>query len=644
MEEVVGKLWHRFITRAAGGHYPAAAVSLKDVERVVGVLFRALGGDSGLRVAAATDDTHGARRSLLARIAGADERIARARMDITTLRLPAQIDALPERALNRDLYLWLAAQAAGHAQADDVAEPAAAAHAEGMQAAPSAATDDDASAELQRNQRATLCALQRWPGLEPRYRRLVDAVLRQRPDPAKLPAPEAERERLIRRALQVPGSVLALPALPPKALPTQPVLLWLSDFGGAANGQAGTGAGAESADGGNSRPGDGDTARQAHRVERVEQPQEKHGMLMIFRAESLLSVAEFIKVNRSSDDEPDDNAADAAANLDHLSLARDEERIATKVRFDLDLPSAAEDDVVLGEGIPLPEWDYRKSLLREDHVRLIELTASARDPRAAPTPLPPHLRRTARRLHRQFAALQPGRRWLKAQTDGSELDVDAVVRAATDRATGQHPSDQLYLSLEKRERDLACLALADLSLSTDAWISSEARVIDVIRDSLLLFGEALSATGDRFALCGFSSVKRANVRFHRMKDFDQRFDDRVRGRVMAIKPGYYTRLGAAIRHATSMLEKQTAARRILLILSDGKPNDLDLYDGRYGIEDTRVAIIEARSRGIVPFCVTIDREGAGYLPHLFGPAGFAVIRKPDELPARLPMFYAQLTR
>ena len=226
----------------------------------------------------------------------------------------------------------------------------------------------------------------------------------------------------------------------------------------------------------------------------------------------------------------------------------------------------------------------------------------------------------------------------------AELDIDAVVRATTDRAIGQHPSDQLYLSLEKRERDLACLALADLSLSTDAWISSDARVIDVIRDSLLLFGEALSATGDRFALCGFSSVKRSNVRFHRLKDFSDRFDDSARGRIMAIKPGYYTRLGAAIRHATSVLEKQTAARRILLILSDGKPNDLDLYDGRYGIEDTRVAVIEARGRGIVPFCVTIDREGASYLPHLFGPAGYAVIRQPDELPARLPMFYAQLTR
>src|SRR5690606_3844892 len=141
-------------------------------------------------------------------------------------------------------------------------------------------------------------------------------------------------------------------------------------------------------------------------------------------------------------------------------------------------------------------------------------------------------------------------------------------------------------------------------LSTDAWISSEARVIDVSRDSLLQFGEALLAPGDRFALWGFSSVKRCIVRFHRLQNLDQRCDGRPRGRIMAIKPAYYTRLGAAIRHATQVLEKQSAARRILLILSDGKPNDLDLYDGRYGIEDTRVAVVEARNRGIVPFCVT----------------------------------------
>ncbi len=632
MEEAVGKLWHRFVTRASGTSHPDAAVTLKEIERTAGVLFRALGGDGGLRLAAATSDVHGARRSLLARLAGSGEKTARARMDDATLRLPPRIDVFPQRALNRDLYLWLAALAASSALSEgDETLPFSSA---------GSGRDSGQDAELRHNQRATLHVLRTWPGFSGRYRRLVAATLAARLNPARLPPAEAAREHALRRALEEPGSVASLPAVPRNAPPAMPIPLWLAAAASLPPGSVRT----HSDEHTPASSKDGEEEKLAHRAERIEAPEKKHGLLLPFRAESLLSVAEFIKVDRSVDDDDDPNAAAAASNLDQLALTDSKDRVASKIRFDLDLPSAAEDDLVLGDGIPLPEWDYRKRLLRPDYVRIIELVANANDPRAAPSPLPERLRRSARRLRQQFAALQPGRRWLKAQPDGSELDIDATVRAATDRACGRHPSEQLYLSLERRERDLACLALADLSLSTDAWVSDTARVIDVIRDALLLFGEALTATGDRFALCGFSSVRRGNVRFHYFKHFNERFNDRVRGRVIAIRPGYYTRLGAAIRRASTLLEAQTAARRILLILSDGKPNDLDLYDSRYGIEDTRMAVIEARRLGLVPFCVTIDREGASYLPHIFGPAGFAVIRKAEELPARLPLFYAQITR
>ena len=168
-------------------------------------------------------------------------------------------------------------------------------------------------------------------------------------------------------------------------------------------------------------------------------------------------------------------------------------------------------------------------------------------------------------------------------------------------------------------------------------------MIDVIKDSLMLFSEALGATGDQFGLYGFSSRRRDHIRFHRIKDFGEKYGPVPRGRIAALRPGYYTRMGAAIRHASSLLARQRNALRLLLILSDGKPNDLDHYEGRYGIEDTRMALIEARNMGLRPFCVTIDKEGAGYLPHLFGPAGYTVIRKPEELPSRLPLLYAQLT-
>ncbi len=622
MEDTVGMVWHRLITRAAEKRYPEAGLKLKEIERTAGVFFRAMGGDPGLRVAAATVDEHNARRGLLARIAGVGKHAARARMDPATLRLPPEIDTFPDKSLNRDLYLWLAALAAAHDQLP-----------------PDAAYTPDERGDFVRNQAATLAALTRWPGIAPRYRRLVEAYLPCRHPLKRMKPAEAERERAIQQALDAPGSVAALPAVPGDTSEAQPVLLWLSGSLAGANAALRSGE-ADPEQGAPGSPQAEERERRAYRAQREDMPKEKNGVSIMFRAESILAVAEFLRINRPTDDDPDPNAADAARDLDHLSLAQDKDPVASKVRFDLDLPSAAEDDIVLGPGLPLPEWDYRKHLLREDHVRVIEMT-----PRhATASPLPPALRRTARRLHQQFAALQPGRRWLKQRPDGTELDVDALVRAQTDRSIGRNPSDQLYLSLEKRERDLACMVLADLSLSTDTWVSSDARVIDVIRDALLLFGEALGATGDRFALSGFSSLKRANVRFHQLKGFDDRFDDTVRGRIIAIKPGYYTRLGAGIRRASQLLAKEAASRRILLILSDGKPNDLDLYEGRYGIEDSRIAIGEARRMGLVPFCVTIDREGASYLPHLFGPAGYAVIRKPEELPSRLPMFYAQLTR
>jgi nitric oxide reductase NorD protein len=110
-----------------------------------------------------------------------------------------------------------------------------------------------------------------------------------------------------------------------------------------------------------------------------------------------------------------------------------------------------------------------------------------------------------------------------------------------------------------------------------------------------------------------------------------------------IKPGYYTRMGAAIRHAARLLAEQPAGRRLLLLLTDGKPNDLDKYEGRYGIEDTRHALRQARELGLQPFCVTVDQKAGEYLPHLFGSGGYVVIHKPSQLPRELPLLYARLT-
>jgi nitric oxide reductase NorD protein len=611
MEEYVGKVWHNFITGAAGGHYPEAAVTLKEIEKTAGILFRAFGGDPGLKVASATAETHRARRTLLQRIAGSNEKATLARLDAETLRLPLELAIFPEKSLNRDLYLWLAALAAC-----------------------------DESPDLPwhlRNQQATLATLHHFPGLRPRYERLVEAHIALRIAPEAMSADESAQEQFLRQALRAPGTAECLPPLTRReSRPPQPIPLWLiASVAGAATPVVDQD-GELPPEGGGSDP----AKQQAHKAEQVEKPKNETPFLLMFRAESLLTWGEYVRVNRAFDEDPDPNAGDAAKDMDRLSLMRDGQTSVSRVKFDLDLPSAAEDDSPVGPGIPLPEWDYRKNQLLDDHCRLQPLIA--RD--AGVAELPENLKKTAHRLRQQFAALAPARRWLKAQPDGPELDIDNCVRNIADRASGQTPDQGAYLAQARCERDLACLLLADLSLSTDAWVSDTHRIIDVIRESLLLFAEAMSATGDRFGLYGFSSLKRQNVRFHLVKDFSSRYDATARARILALKPGYYTRMGAALRQASRILAEQPASRRLLLLISDGKPNDLDLYDSRYGIEDTRMAIHEARGLGLQPFCVTIDREAGAYLPYLFGPGGFTVIRKPEELPARLPLLYAQLTR
>jgi len=482
-----------------------------------------------------------------------------------------------------------------------------------------------------------LTVFDRFPGIRSRYQRLLDATLALRPDPAKLPEDEAAMEQVIRAALTNPGSVDKLPRA---SRPPHPVHLWLHPNPPRTSPLQ---AAPPPAPGEPQQEGDGkskktnDTKRQA---ERVEMPDNKSPFVLFFRAESIFSWAEYVKANRPTEDDSDPGADPAADDLNHLSVAQDNKSVASRLRFDLDLPSAAQDDMPLGQGILLPEWHYKKQLLQPNHCCLQPMIARA----APPCALPHHLAATARRIRSQFEALTPARVWVRGQFDGTEPDLDACVQFTADRLTGHAAERGLYRAHHYRDRDLACLMLADLSLSTDAWVSDSARVIDVIRDSLYLFAEALEATGDRFSLYGFSSLKRDNVRFHVLKEFGEKYNSSIRGRINAIKPGYYTRMGAAIRHASQLLAKQQATQRILFILTDGKPNDLDQYEGRYGIEDTRVALLEARQMGLRPFCVTIDEKAGSYLPHLFGIGGYVVIRKPSELPKQLPLLYAQLTR
>ncbi|HEX8245368.1 MAG TPA: VWA domain-containing protein [Longimicrobium sp.] len=241
---------------------------------------------------------------------------------------------------------------------------------------------------------------------------------------------------------------------------------------------------------------------------------------------------------------------------------------------------------------------------------------------------------TVRRLREQFERLRARRQRLTAQRDGDELDLAACVRALVDLRTGHTVSDRLYAAVRPARRELAILLLVDISGSTTEYVNG-VRIIDVEREALLLASEAFDALGDRYAVLTFSGKGPEHVRMRVVKHFSERNGAEVRGRVAALHPEGYTRMGAAVRHASALLAREGARHRLLLILSDGKPNDEDRYQGRYAVEDTRQAVAEARALGVFPFCVTVDQKGSAYLPRIFGPAGHMILHHPEHLPLAL---------
>ena len=608
MEEWVGQWWHRAISRAADRSHPAAAVTLEQMRRPIVTLFRAAGGDPALRLADAALQRHGGARGWLERIAGSGERAALATLDPQAIALPGQIAVFADAALNRDLYLWLAAAAAlFEPRGDWVAD----------------------------NLRAAAQAVEQFPGLAARRARLVEATLQQRPALLRLHGRARAAEAAVQSALLAmrDGVTLAGAAgiVPADVAPVWP---WLWASVPAASADAAPRAPAAREEGGNAAPRD----KTRRRAQRVAEATDRNAMLMFFRAESIMTWSEFVKVNRGNDDDPCDDAAAPADDMQTLAIADGGATCAARVRFDLDLPSASADDRPLGEGIRLPEWDWKARALCPDHCSLQVFEA----PSPAPYGPPPGLRQLARRVRRRMETLRAAPRWQRGCTEGDELDLDAWVRHA---AEAPDESPPVLARRVHDERSLATLLLADLSLSTEAHVpGTEQRVIDVIREALYVFGEALEGSGDPFAMLGFSSVKRQHVRIQRLKDFSDAWDTSAQARVGAVKPGYYTRMGAALRHATAQLAQRPERQRLLLLLTDGKPNDLDVYEGRYGLEDTRHAVQEARAAGLVHFAVTVDEAGHDWLPHLFGARSWALVHQPAQLARRLAQIVATLSR
>jgi nitric oxide reductase NorD protein len=284
-------------------------------------------------------------------------------------------------------------------------------------------------------------------------------------------------------------------------------------------------------------------------------------------------------------------------------------------------------------GTPYPEWDYAESRYQPRAAVVRTVPAALGDEGWAAAVLARHAP-LVRRLRERFERMRAQRTRLMQQRRGDELDLAACVRAMVDLRTGHSPDDRLYADVRPARRGLGITLLVDISGSTDERVGS-ARIIDIEKTALLLTSEALDALGDLYSILTFSGMGAGDVRLRTLKDFGERNGKAVRQRIGALRPEGYTRMGAAIRHAVAQMGRTHAGHRLLLILSDGKPNDNDHYQGRFAIEDARQAIAEARAAGVHPFCLTVDRKGSSYLTRIFGPAGHVVLRHPDQLPMAL---------
>jgi nitric oxide reductase NorD protein len=631
-EETVGRLWHRLIggEKHSYPHYPEAAAKLETLRPRLAVFFRALGGDKGVRLAAGSAKTSGHRLSLRAAIGMGEERLPAPKLDGDALELPAEIDLFADPARNEAMYEWLAAFFA---------------HVEPMGERPADPLADDLLM-IRRARAAARAALTRWPGLKPLYADLAEGVLAARPARA-LPDGEKQVEETVRRLLADPfaddpllngDSMLIRRAAPVGYRPFLPAPLW----GEAINREPAPGGDLHNVEAqderGPAKQAEGDGKRRKAKRRENDQTRRKDPLLLN-RFEKILGLADMMNLARKVEDDDEEGAKQAADDLDEITVGPHEQKAATRLKLDLELaPSAADVAPIVAERT-YPEWDWTKRVYYPDHVRVIDRIAAEEGDDWVPGPA---ARRRINRVRRQFEALRPKREIFTGQPDGDDIDLNALVRARADRIAGGFVSNRLYVQARNSAPDLAVAVLMDVSLSTDGWVDGR-RVLDVEKEALLALTQGLAACGTSFGVYTFTSKKRSNVWVDAVKGFDEPHGAKTSRRIQALRPGFYTRMGAALRHVTTLLEARPQRQKLLLLLSDGKPNDMDHYEGRYGIEDTRVSIREARRKGLAVFGITVDAEARDYFPTLFGRGHYAIFPHVARLTTALPAIYRSAT-
>lgn len=287
-------------------------------------------------------------------------------------------------------------------------------------------------------------------------------------------------------------------------------------------------------------------------------------------------------------------------------------------------------------GILFDEWDYRRNGYRKNWCTIIERQLPELHSTFVASTLEKH-RGILLKLRRQFEMMKTSEHFIRRQREGDELDLDAIVEARGDQRAGISPSEKLFVRLQRNERDITTIFLVDMSNSTEGWVGT------VIKEALVLLCEVMDVAGDPYGIIGFSGMRRSRCDLYRIKSIEEPYNQLIRQRISSILPREYTRMGPAVRYAVRQLKQCEARTRLLVTITDGKPEDYDDYKGEYAIEDTRKALQEARGCGIHSFGITVDREAHDYLPRMFGGGNYIFIDDIDKLPMRMIDMYRLLT-
>ena len=290
------------------------------------------------------------------------------------------------------------------------------------------------------------------------------------------------------------------------------------------------------------------------------------------------------------------------------------------------------------------EWDYQVQLHRPDWVTVLEKRQPKGDPALIDAALAEY-KPVASQLKHVIDAVQPqGVIRQRRQEDGDEIDINAAIRAMIELRMGEVPDPRINIRYIRKTRDLAVLVLLDLSESTNETLPGTDRpVLRLAREATSLLSWAIDAIGDPFAIHGFSSDGRHDVQYVRFKDFDQPYNEDVKARLAGMQGALSTRMGGALRHAGHFLARQPQRKKLIILVSDGEPADIDVRDPQYLRHDTRNAVEELSRQGIMTYCLTLDSEADDYVARIFGVKGYTIVDHVQRLPEKLPSLFMSLT-